>query len=174
MDRTDLTATARIATLLSPYSSAAVTAVLGGDVRTETIDAARREVAAYADRLIARERRLPYHPSSRQDTAALAQAAYDELAALAEADRIVSEKWGALEGARDTAFDVFWDANYSASYDAALSAELDSARERVEVEGIDFASAWAGAPARAERAAFDAAWGLALFAARRRIAKGAL
>ncbi len=102
------------------------------------------------------------------------QVTTDELAALAEADRIVSEKWGALEGARDTAFDLSWDGAWDAAYEAALSAELDSARERVEAEGIDFALAWAGAPARAERAAFDAAWGLALFAARRRVAKGAL
>lgn len=68
-----------IASHMSP-DALAVAAVLAGDDSTETLHAARREIAAYGDRLRGRNRG-PAHRVGRARLVAAADAAYDEIAA---------------------------------------------------------------------------------------------
>lgn len=75
-----MNAIATTATKMSPYASVNVTALLGGDESVATMHGARREIAAFADRLVGRNRRIP-HSASRATMIATAQAAYDEIAA---------------------------------------------------------------------------------------------
>lgn len=72
-----------IAPRMSPYASAHVAAVLAGDDSTTALHGARHEIAAFADRLGSRNRRLPrtHGHGRRAEMIAAAQAAYDEIAA---------------------------------------------------------------------------------------------
>lgn len=70
-----------IAPRMSPYASAHVAAVLAGDDSTTALHGARHEIAAFADRLGSRNRRLPRTHGRRAEMIAAAQAAYDEIAA---------------------------------------------------------------------------------------------
>jgi len=74
-----MNAIATAAAKMSPEASANVSAVLAGDNSVATMHAARREIAAFADRLVSRNRRAPYS-HSRNTLIATAQAAYDDIA----------------------------------------------------------------------------------------------
>ncbi len=65
--------------LMSPYASIATVAMIAGDESIATMHDARREIAAFADRLVRRQRRIPYS-AARADMIVVAQAAYDEIA----------------------------------------------------------------------------------------------
>lgn len=73
-----MTAIELTAAKMSP-DSANVSALLAGDESVETLHGARREIAAFADRLVGRNRRVPYSPV-RAELIASAQSAYDEIA----------------------------------------------------------------------------------------------
>jgi len=68
------------ASRMSPYASSSVTAMLAGDDSSSTLHGARREIAAYADRLVGRNR-SPQHSKARAIQIATAQEAYDAIAA---------------------------------------------------------------------------------------------
>ena len=70
---------AAAAAKMSPYASTATAALLAGDKSVGTMHGARREIAAFADRLIGRNRCIS--PSAaRAALVGTAQAAYDEIA----------------------------------------------------------------------------------------------
>ena len=75
----EMNAIATIATKMSPYASANVAAMLAGDESVATLHGARREIAAFADRLVGRNRRIP-HSAARAAMIATARAAYDDIA----------------------------------------------------------------------------------------------
>lgn len=64
---------------MSPYSREATVRVLAGDTSTGTLHAARRELAARADKIQARNRHVA--DGGRQGIVTTAQAAYDDIAA---------------------------------------------------------------------------------------------
>lgn len=68
---------------MSPHNRAATEAVLEGDVDTETLHQARREVAAYTDKIQGRNRGLGYR-IGRDNIVAAGRAAYDEIAGILE------------------------------------------------------------------------------------------
>lgn len=70
---------ARIVTAMSPDRRAATEAYLAGDHSTETLHLARREIAAYTDRLVGRNRGI--HHGGRNTLITAARAAYDQIAA---------------------------------------------------------------------------------------------
>ena len=65
---------------MSPFASANVAALLAGDESVATMHGARREIAAFADRLVGRNRGTQPR-MARAALIATAQAAYDEIAA---------------------------------------------------------------------------------------------
>lgn len=74
-----MNAIATTAAKMSPYASAHVAALLAGDESIATMHSARREIAAFADRLVGRSRRIP-RSAGRAALIATAQAAYDDIA----------------------------------------------------------------------------------------------
>ena len=68
------------AAAMSPYLRGNVEALLAGDDSTDTLHSARREVAAFADRLVGRSRSVRHSPA-RAAMIQAARAAYDEVAA---------------------------------------------------------------------------------------------
>jgi len=75
-----------IAEAMSPYKNTATLAYLAGDDSTETMDAARREILAYADKLTRRNRRIP-QSVARADLIRAVRAAYDHMATKLNARR---------------------------------------------------------------------------------------
>lgn len=70
-----------IAGTMSPHHRRAVMAVLEGDTATETLDGARRELAAFADHLRSREQGRPLANPRRASHIEAVTRAYDAVAA---------------------------------------------------------------------------------------------
>lgn len=68
-----------IAEKMSPYENTATLAYLAGDDSTETMHKARREIAAYTDKLTGRNRRIP-QSGARAELIRAGRAAYDHMA----------------------------------------------------------------------------------------------